>query len=230
VILLLAFLFLKTQSLDYAEHYKFINNLSRINELHSSVDQDTLKLRYDLLSHYDSLSNELLELKKIYKDLREIPTFISKNGKIEINKSIDANIELLSKKEQLTERFKSQNAILRNSLYNFPRMATKLVEEAPSRTIGLELATLIHDLLPDVLLYNLTSSKELAPKIQWQISRLLRVKGQYAAADGNANRVHYVILRGRHLEDSIVVGWQEKRALQPTSGGAPDGHGSRDLL
>jgi hypothetical protein len=42
--------------------------------------------------------------------------------------------------------------------------------------------------------------------------------------------VHYVILTSRPLEDSTVVGWQEKIAQQPTCGGAPDGHGSHDLL
>jgi hypothetical protein len=43
-------------------------------------------------------------------------------------------------------------------------------------------------------------------------------------------RVHYVILTSRPLEDSTVVGWQEKIAQQPTCGGAPDGHGSHYLF
>jgi hypothetical protein len=42
--------------------------------------------------------------------------------------------------------------------------------------------------------------------------------------------VHYVILTSRPLEDSTVVGWQEKIAQQPTCGGAPDGHGSHYLF
>src|SRR2546428_613580 len=134
VILLLAFLFMKTRSLDYTEHYQFISNLSHINELYSSINQNTLKLRYGLLNHDYSLTNELSELKKIYENISKIPAFISMHGKTEINKSINANVELLSKKEQLIERFKSQNAILRNSLYNFSLMATKFIEEAPSRT------------------------------------------------------------------------------------------------
>jgi hypothetical protein len=44
------------------------------------------------------------------------------------------------------------------------------------------------------------------------------------------DRVHYVILTSRPLEDSTVVGWQEKIFSRPTCGGAPDGHSSRDLL
>jgi hypothetical protein len=42
--------------------------------------------------------------------------------------------------------------------------------------------------------------------------------------------VHYVILTSRHLGGSTVVGWKEMMVDHPTYGGAPDGHGSRDLL
>ena len=45
-----------------------------------------------------------------------------------------------------------------------------------------------------------------------------------------ARRVHYVILTSSPLEDSTVVGWPTKIIFQPTSGGAPDGPGSRSLL
>ena len=43
-------------------------------------------------------------------------------------------------------------------------------------------------------------------------------------------RVHYVILTRRPLEDSTVVGWQEKIVDQPTCGGVPHGRGSRYRL
>jgi hypothetical protein len=42
--------------------------------------------------------------------------------------------------------------------------------------------------------------------------------------------VHYVILTSSPLEDSTMVGWPTKIIFQPTSGGAPDGPGSRSLL
>ena len=44
------------------------------------------------------------------------------------------------------------------------------------------------------------------------------------------DRVHYIILTSRPLEDPTVVGWQETILSHPTCGGVPDGHGSRDLL
>ena len=43
-------------------------------------------------------------------------------------------------------------------------------------------------------------------------------------------RVHYVILTSSPLEDPTVVGWPKKVIFQPTSGGVPDGPGSRSLL
>jgi hypothetical protein len=45
-----------------------------------------------------------------------------------------------------------------------------------------------------------------------------------------SERVHYVILTSGHLRSSIVVGWKETMVDHPTCGGAPDGHGSRNLL
>ena len=44
------------------------------------------------------------------------------------------------------------------------------------------------------------------------------------------HRVHYVILTSSPLEDPTVVGWPKKVIFQPTSGGVPDGPGSRSLL
>jgi hypothetical protein len=46
----------------------------------------------------------------------------------------------------------------------------------------------------------------------------------------SGERVHYVILTSGHLRSSIVVGWKETMVDHPTCGGAPDGHGSRNLL
>ena len=52
----------------------------------------------------------------------------------------------------------------------------------------------------------------------------------YAILQTFLQRVHYVILTRRPLEDSTVVGWQEKIVDQPTCGGVPHGRGSHYLL
>jgi hypothetical protein len=71
IILLLAFLFLKTISLDSAAHQQFSSHLSRINELYATLNQNILELRYDLLGYYGPIVAEFLELKNFIVSLKK---------------------------------------------------------------------------------------------------------------------------------------------------------------
>ena len=67
------------------------------------------------------------------------------------------------------------------------------------------------------------------------IRQLLDLCQRFGWRDDNpawtlGKRVHYVILTSSPLEDPTVVGWPKKVIFQPTSGGVPDGPGSRSLL
>src|SRR5207244_11264438 len=99
--LLLTFLFGKTQAIDPQEHYRFHRILGRIHELHAMLNQDILKARHGYLRHYDPLTAELSELRRLYRELQNIPTFIDATGKADVSTRLEKSRDLLSQQEVL---------------------------------------------------------------------------------------------------------------------------------
>src|SRR2546430_5659306 len=97
--LLLTFLFVKTQAIDPQEHYKFHRIVGRIHELHAMLNQDMLKARHGYLRHYDPLTSELSELRRLYRELQNIPTFMDEAGKADVSKRLKQSRDLLAQQE-----------------------------------------------------------------------------------------------------------------------------------
>ncbi|HAX80837.1 MAG TPA: hypothetical protein DCY88_34610 [Cyanobacteria bacterium UBA11372] len=211
------FLFHQTRILDFKQHDNFTNNLLRIKELDAWLNQDVVRSRSGLLTYYDPLANNLAELKKRQNKLEQIPIFIESEGKIQIKTLLELQREAYRQKEELIERFKSLDAIFKNSLYFFPTLTTELAETALQ--IGeARLAARLEDLLKDVLIYNLTPSEELAPQIQGEIGGLLTNISQYSDKV-NGEDIDRVIVHGKAIlsnkpkVDSLV----QNIVSQPTS-------------
>ena len=211
------FLFHQTRILDFKQHDNFTSNVLRIKELDAWLNQDVVRSRAGLLTYYDPLANNLAELKKRQKKLTQIPIFIEAKGKREIENLLELQREAYRQKERLIERFKSQDAILKNSLYYFPTLTTELAEK--SLQIGdNRLAEKLENLLKDVLIYNLNSREELAPEIQGELGVLLTSRSQYNfqvnGAEIDRVIVHgKAILRNKPKLDALV----QEILSQPTS-------------
>ena len=163
-VLLLALLLVKTQSIDYPAHDRFNSDLRRLKELDATINQDVLKARYNLLTYYDPLINQLAEVKELQSDLKKLGSG-AKEGQQDVLEALDAYASMSAHKEQLIERFKSQNAILRNSLRYFPIVAAELAQKVRSRPGGATAAAQLDDLLRSVLVYNLHGEDGLASRI-----------------------------------------------------------------
>jgi hypothetical protein len=85
---------------------------------------------------------------------------------LSFSKQLLNHIGAIWHKEQLGERFQSQNAILRNSLTYFPIAISDLVEKD---TTPLTFVTHLNMLLRDILLFNLSTDKELVPVFKFDI-------------------------------------------------------------
>jgi PAS domain S-box-containing protein len=191
------------------QHNLYISDLRQINELDARLDEDILQARYGLLTHYDSIVNELNELKNSQKRLKKIPSFIDKREQREINQLLQAHIGLLQQKEELIEDFKSKNAIVKNSLSYFPIAVTNLSEKAATDSKNYELVTRLNNLLKDILIYNLFTNEELTPKINQQIETLLKSRNQFAptlkSSDLDVAITHAkIILQYKSPVDSLV--------------------------
>jgi signal transduction histidine kinase/CheY-like chemotaxis protein len=170
-VLALTFFYVKTQALDSGEHDRYSGALRRLKERDATLNEDLLKSRYELLADYDPLVAELHELRRLQGELKQVPPFIDRLGQGELRQLLARHAQLLEQKEAAVERFKSENAILKNSLHYLPIAATELSQKAAAQG-DRALADQVDDLLRDLLLYNLTASEELAPKIRAAADRL----------------------------------------------------------
>ncbi|MBD2041836.1 PAS domain S-box protein [Microcoleus sp. FACHB-672] len=202
-----SFLLIKFLSVDFIEHDRYNTYLGQLNEIDATLNKNVFELRYGNLTHYDPIITGIEELKSLEKRLIKSPSFIDREGQRQLQQILKDYTSTQQKKEELIEQFKSKNAVLKNSLYYFPILATELAQQAS--TVDDELAIRLNDLLRDVLIYNLTASEELAPKITLQINELLNNQERYAltvkAADLELAIIHVnIILKNKPAVDKLL--------------------------
>jgi PAS domain S-box-containing protein len=169
--MLLTFLFFGQHGVDSGQHVRFIDNLQLMKELDAEIDLNLLESRYDIRGSYDLFVRQLRDMKTIEKDLQTIPSFIPGYDRDEIKRLVEKESELLSQKEQLLESFKSDNAILKNSLRYFPILIAEA--DRASKRHDSYLHGLLSNLLRDILLYNLTPGSDLAGTLNGEIAQIL---------------------------------------------------------
>ena len=178
-IIVLGFLTSKTQTVDFGQHQFYSKILINYQKNDASLDREVLKDRYELLVSYDSLVRHIKTAQRMQSNLENIPEFIDSKGRQELEGIVKANAELLEQKETALEKFKSQAAILKNSLRYFPVLSVEIADNFASPSGDFLLEATLHDLLHDILLYNQTADEQIAPRIEAEISNLVEIKSKY---------------------------------------------------
>ena len=169
--LLLTFLFVQQMPVDRQQHDRYLRDLQRMKQLDAEVNRDLLRSRYELLRSYDPLVQRLEEMRQARADLQLIPSFIAGRKRAQIEQLLKRESEVLSEKARLVETFKSENAVLKNSLRYFPVLIAETslaAAEAKDTRLQDGLATLLRD----TLLFDLTPHSDLAGPLHAEIALL----------------------------------------------------------
>jgi signal transduction histidine kinase/DNA-binding response OmpR family regulator len=169
--LLLTFLFVQQRPVDTGQHDRYLSDLLLMRELDAEINRDLLSSRYGLLSSYDPFVQKLEETRKARADLQHIPPFISGRKRNQIEQLLKRESEVLSEKARLVETFKSENAVLGNSLRYFPVLIAE-ASAAAAESKDTELQDHLANLLRDILLYDLTRHSNLAGPLNAEIALL----------------------------------------------------------
>lgn len=196
---LLLFLLQRSQSVNVEQHNHYINKLRHLREADARLTQNILLARNRMLPHYDPIVRDLAEIKISQQELQTIPAFIDSQGQQTLRQLLDAFEESITTKETLIFRFQSQNALLENSLSYFPLTVADLV----NRTSDPQQATLLNNLLRDILLFNLSNNDDRVPQIQRQMQRLLSNSAQNPDAQSMFAHAR-LILSSRPQMDSTI--------------------------
>jgi signal transduction histidine kinase/CheY-like chemotaxis protein len=170
-VFLLTLLFVEQKPVDPAEHDRFTGDLQRINQLDNEIYRNVLDSRFELLKSYDPFVEQLTQMRLIQADLRKIPFFVTGRGRTEIARLLDQSSAVSQRKTRLLERFKSQNAVLKNSIRYFPVLIAEASHDADNSNDP-ALSHHLASLLRDVLLFDVNPHSELAGQLASEIAAL----------------------------------------------------------
>jgi diguanylate cyclase (GGDEF)-like protein len=173
------FLYYQTQVINLDMQNSVVPALRELRQLDAEWNADILRSRIGIHSNYDPVTTPLKALRTLGKRLDQaLETTPGARQQAALHK-LQATF---STKEELVERFKSQNAMFRNSLHYFPAAVEEFQSSLHTKRPGIqvqarmlsELEAKSNNLLTDILRYNLMPDAELREKTLSAIDDLER--------------------------------------------------------
>ncbi len=207
----LGYLFNRTQAIDLDAQNRIMLNMRELEKLDAGWSVDVLRSHVGLNADYDPLTAPLPRMHQLQEQIAEaLPATRSAEASAVYTELVRA----MREKEDLVEQFKSQNAILRNSLIYVPPAITDLKTEltgiesalVPARTV-LAMDAALNTLLTDLLRFNLVPDPGQGQRIERNIGEVLVLRAWFSphvrdnldALAGHAR----AILRYRQLENAL---------------------------
>jgi diguanylate cyclase (GGDEF)-like protein len=217
------YLYYQTQAIDVDMQNQVMPALRELKQLDAEWNSNILKARVGLLSNYDPVTTPLPHVRRLRERLiRSVK--MTHGGTLE--EALYGMESAFVEKEDLVEQFKSQNAVLQNSLRYFPTAVEEFKallkqhrNEDARRTATVDTAgTAVDRLLTDILRFNLIPEKELGERIAAAIAGIDGLKGAHpdTLQEPRALMVRHAqtILRQRVVEDELIA----RIVATPTAG------------
>lgn len=174
VFLISGLLIYKSLPVSFQQYKEYRDQVINLGELEANFYQEVLRARYELFAYYDPIVNNLEEQGEVLASLEKIPSFVNATDQREIRNFLENRQASLAQKENLSEVFKSRNALLKNSLRYLPFLSdqidTKLSTLQPTETLDAgKLATLnntLNQLIRNLLLFTATTDEALSTRLQ----------------------------------------------------------------
>jgi PAS domain S-box-containing protein len=161
LLLFLTYLLIQSRSPDLARHGRMQEALQALQLHDTELTRDVLLARAGLLSNYDSLPRIGRQLSEVLDRLRAESATVSGNAAADMGRHVEVLNAALEQKLTLIEYFKSDNALLQNSLRYFTHagqnVGKKVAAEQPETT---EIAALSHTMLQFIHTPELGAGKE----------------------------------------------------------------------
>ena len=153
----LPYLFLNSQAIDRQEHERIVRQLSEMKSLNARVSEEVMGSRFGLSANYDRLVEALERLARAAQAFcDEIPPSVLPHTK----RAVERFEAMMERRHDNVERFKSHNAVLKNSLSYLPTAIDHFLGAPPLPPERAELAEELRRLLRRLLQFSLTSGFE----------------------------------------------------------------------
>ena len=162
----LAVLYFGTQTVDLERHERTARALRDLKNWDAILKQDVLRTRTGLLNHYDTLVSTMQAMREAHERLVDVPAVIQGDANIDFETSLETLGKNLDARALDLERYKSRNAILKNSLSYLPIATRRLTQRLSGIPGTSKLAVGMSQVLRDTLVYNLNGDGELHDDLQ----------------------------------------------------------------
>jgi PAS domain S-box-containing protein len=183
LVCLLAFLYLKSVSVDAKQHVRISAELRHMHLLEERLGQLVLQKRVGLLLNNDPLNQTQDQIQAIVAQLEtEYPDLFLGDGAALSQRFIDYR-KAREETRSLIDTFKSQHSVLRNSVRYFPVAVSVLLEGPGHLKDGDPLEIEVRDhLLDDMLVYQINPTEAKLISIQDSMSKIAQRSVGYPKA------------------------------------------------
>jgi signal transduction histidine kinase len=144
------------RAIDHRVEADYSKTLRTLKAADPGLNEEVLRSRAGLVTHYDGLIARVRELRRVTKTLGEVPSFLDGDGSAALKRELEGVQRAVSSKGELIERFKTHNAISRNSLHFLPVVVARTSAEAR----GSEIVSAAQALVSSALLLDVAPDRE----------------------------------------------------------------------
>jgi signal transduction histidine kinase len=113
-------------SIGHTVEARYRRDLRHLDALEARLDREVLRSRAGLVLHYDALTEAFRELRQTARGVSVVPAELGFDPGPELSAALARITRLVDEDEVIIERFKSVNAILRNSRQYYPVVLDQL--------------------------------------------------------------------------------------------------------
>jgi two-component system, NtrC family, sensor kinase len=211
----LGFLFQRTRSVDVDGNGEIIGVLRQLKQVDAEWNVDVLRSKTDLNTHSDPVASPLPLIASMQSRLAERTdgAWADDAARTRLAPMLADFTAAMDRKIALIERFRSQNAILRNSSRYVPLAGSELVEAARNRVAdkrtAVELQEAAETLVADVMTYLLLPDAPLRAHIEEHDAALgalaPRLPADVAALVEQVRPHVQAVLRQQKIGDDLLV-------------------------
>ena len=156
LLVLLMGLWFKNKTLNLDRHDRIMEQVRSLKQIEAVINTDILKARFLLQAHYDPLAHDWQQYQASLKALEKALSKAQPESTVQ--NCLASLKQMIAAKGTAVEQFKTQNAVLQNSLRYFPTPVKQVISQLPPNT---PLTQLLNQLLQNELTYNLNAREEL---------------------------------------------------------------------
>jgi len=196
--LLVAFALAVSATIDAPEHEAYALALRQALELDARLDEEVANSRLGVVTHYDGLVRVRDRVASTSRALEAVPAFLSDYDRGTLAAEVGQYQEALEQKLELVERFKTEHAVLRNSMRALPHNTERAIEATgPEHP---ELAAALGTILERVLSMIVTPDDARARRAHCALAAL----GEIANADAGCGETEVVEVP-EHFAGSVAT-------------------------